>query len=127
MPYVSGVLVDGYPAALLGVALRDLARRGYFDRVPADARAELLATIADLEKAGRAWSQRAAGSSETARPEVVSPSVLSVDQAAALLGVSARRARQLAPSLGGRKTAGRWVFDRDAVAAERQRREGSTA
>lgn len=38
------------------------------------------------------------------------------DQAAELLGVSARTARRLAPKLGGRLIGGRWLLDRQAVA-----------
>lgn len=115
-------VVSGYPALLAGVALRDLARRGYFDRVPPSVRAELLQVIGDLEKAGRAWQRQAAGTTETTASEIPASSAVSAGEAAALLGVTARRARQLAPVLGGSKRRGAWTLDRSAVLAERQRR-----
>lgn len=38
-------------------------------------------------------------------------------EAALMLGVGVRQLRRLAPSLGGRKVGGSWVFERAAVAA----------
>lgn len=46
--------------------------------------------------------------------EVVTPTV-TVEQAACELGVSKRQARRLAPDLGGRIVAGRWLIDRQAL------------
>lgn len=128
MAYVQDAAVlSGQIAQLAGVALRDLARKGYFDRVAPHARAELLAAIGDLERAGRARKRPDLpnGSSETPIAEIGRSSPLSADQVAALLGLTARRVRQLAAELGGRLERGRWVFERDAVAAEAaRRREG---
>jgi hypothetical protein len=119
-----GAVLGGYVAILAGVGLRDLARRGYFDTVPPQARADLLAAIDDLERAGRAWQNRALhdGNPETARPETGPSSPLSAEQAAALLDLTPRRVRQLADQLGGRRIRGRWEFDRDNVTAEAARR-----
>lgn len=123
----SAALLTGYPAVLAGVGLRDLARRGYFDGVAPTARAELLAAIADIERAGRRWqvSREAAGNMETPQPEISPDSAISAERAAILLGVTSRRVRQLAPILGGSKTRGRWMFDRSAVLAEHQRRKAA--
>lgn len=48
---------------------------------------------------------------------------LTVEQAAAMLGRSKRQTQRLAPRLGGRIVAGRWLLDEQAV---RQHLEGST-
>jgi len=45
---------------------------------------------------------------------------VSVTEAAQLLGCSVRRARQLAPSVDGRKRAGCWWIPRDALPTEEQ-------
>jgi hypothetical protein len=120
-----GALITGYPAVLAAIGLRDLARRGYFDRVEPGARTELLTLITDIERAGQAWRasvETHAGNPETARPEIVAESVMTAEQASTLLGLTARRVRQLAPVIGGHKHHGRWTFDRSAVLAEKQRR-----
>lgn len=41
---------------------------------------------------------------------------MTTDEAARLLGCTARQARRLAPVLGGRLVGGRWLLDRQAVA-----------
>jgi hypothetical protein len=116
-------LVSGYPAALLGVVARDYARRGGFDQVPANERAELLQVISALEQAAAAWRASASGNPEPPAAEVVPASLrVGTGEAAELLGICERQARSLAPGLGGRRIGGRWVLDRDAVLAERQRR-----
>lgn len=121
-----GVIVGGYSALLASTGLRDLARKGYFDRVRADRRAELLACIDELERAGRAWQQNAAAeaerNNETRPRETITHSPLSARQAADLLRLTPRRVQQLAESIGGAKHKGRWMFDRAAVLAEAQRR-----
>jgi excisionase family DNA binding protein len=48
-------VVAGWPAVVVAVALRDLQRRGYFDRLPADQRAAVARTVDDIEAAGTAW------------------------------------------------------------------------
>lgn len=121
-----GAVVSGYSALLVGVALRKLARDGSFDRVEPGARAELLALISEVERAGQAWRTGALprdGSVEAPVPEI-GPSSISAEHAATLLRVSPRRVRQLAPVLGGVKAGGQWAFQRDAVLAEAKRRRG---
>lgn len=120
-----GAIITGYPAVLVAVGLRDLARRGFYDRVEPGARADLLALIADIERAGQAWRasiETQPGNPETARPEIVAESVMTAEQASTLLGLTARRVRQLAPVIGGHKHRGRWTFDQAAVLAEKERR-----
>lgn len=122
-------VVGGYPALLAAVVLRRYARRGGFDRLHPDDRAELLATIAAIERAGNAWWERARGSTEAPRAEIgpFSGEQMIAEEAAVVLGVTTRRVRQLAPVLGGSKAAGgRWVFESAAVLAEVARREAST-
>lgn len=127
MAYIEGgAVLGGYVAVLAGVALRDAARRGYFDAVPPRARAELLDVIADIERAGRAWKVRVqTGNPETVPAEIGPSSALNSEQAAQLLELTPRRVRQLAETLGGRRARGRWVFDRDAVTTEAARRKGA--
>jgi hypothetical protein len=118
-------VISGYSARLVGVALRDLARKGYFDAVAPSARTELLDLIAEIEKAGRAWQislNEQAGNAETPQPEIAAQSVMTAEQASTFLGLTARRVRQLAPVIGGHKHRGRWTFDRAAVLAEKERR-----
>lgn len=125
--FIEGALVRGYVAVLAGVGLRDLARKGFYDRTEPGARAELLAVIAEIERAGSAWQagiEAANGNSETSPAEIAPRSAVSAEQAASLLGVSPRRVRQLAPLIGGVKNGGRWRFERGAVLAERERRRG---
>ena len=43
--------------------------------------------------------------------------VMTSSAAAAVLGVTDRQVRRMAPSIGGRRVAGRWVFDPADVAA----------
>ncbi len=121
----AAAVVSGFPAVLVGVGLRDLARKGFYDGVEPTARAELLALISAIERAGRTWQARAdaaAGNPETSRPEIGADSAMTAEQAAGVLNLSARRVRQLAPVLGGSRAGGRWVFDRTAVLAEWERR-----
>lgn len=129
-PYIDAgaVVVSGYPAALLAVVARDYARRGGFDRVPPYERGELLAVIGALERAAAAWHTAAHGRPEPPVAEVVPASrQMGTGEAALVLGVSERRARYLAPSLGGTRIGGRWILDRDAVHAMRQRRREQAA
>lgn len=126
--YVEGAaVVHGYAAVLAGVGLRDLARRGFFDRVEPAARGELLAVISEIERAGGAWQagvELSNGNSETPPAEIPARSAVSAEQAAVLLSVSPRRVRQMAPLIGGVKNGGRWVFERAEVLAEWERRKG---
>ncbi|WP_278264052.1 helix-turn-helix domain-containing protein [Nocardia sp. AG03] len=54
-------------------------------------------------------------------------SLLTAEQASAELGVSPRQARNLGRRIGGRKHAGRWLFDPAAVAEHRDGRTTNDA
>lgn len=136
-------LICGGAARVIGLVLRDAARRGVFDAVLPHVRAEVLAAISDLEAAGAAWlgGQRNASATHSAeqrvcvsnaRTQTVTGPVgessaaaqtvtMTIKEAAMLLGVSQARVRQLAPTLGC-KSGGRWVLDRAAVLDELARR-----
>ncbi|MGV0740330.1 hypothetical protein ABQF35_28625 [Mycobacterium syngnathidarum] len=62
----------------------------------------------------------AAGHSDVRSPAIsksvaVEQPTVPLDEAAARLGISHRQARRLAPQLGGRKAAGRWLVDEAAL------------
>ncbi len=132
VPFVdAAAVVHGYPARVLAVWLRTAWRNGGFDALPPPDRGVVEATIRGIELAGEYWYRRRpsasvadVGNLPTPPAEAVVPSEheLTVTQAAAMLGVTTRRARQLAPLLGGRKAGGVWLLDAAAVAAEAERR-----
>ena len=67
----------------------------------------------------------------TADPEPVAPQhdsheLIDVQEAARMLGCSHRQARRLAPSLGGRLQAGRWLLERTAVTEHLEGRHGNS-
>lgn len=59
-------------------------------------------------------------------PESAAEDLVDVAEAAELLGVTPRQVRNLRDQLEGRKVAGRWVFDREVllIEADRRRQEG---
>jgi hypothetical protein len=57
----------------------------------------------------------AAGQTDSPAEPAGQPDNVTTSEAAALLGCSERKARRLAPQLGGRLTGGRWLLDRVAV------------
>lgn len=126
-----GAVVDGFAAHVLD---RLLAR--YLPAVlaglPAWARAEVEATRDEIRRAARAYESlpvAAVGSAELPPGEVApqwtpGDEGMSTGAAADFLGVSSRRARQLAAAGLGRKVGGVWVLDRSSVLAERDRRAG---
>ncbi|WP_165607719.1 helix-turn-helix domain-containing protein [Mycolicibacter heraklionensis] len=59
-----------------------------------------------------AASVRGSGNEGAAKP---SGYELDSTEAAAVIGVSARRIRQIAAQLGGRRVGGRWLFERAAI------------
>ena len=128
-PYLLDVaLVSGASARVLGPMLRRASTAGTFDSLPVDVRAQVEATVRAIEIAGRGAAMRdrvAAVGMPTEPPVSVvgacSADDLSIDEAARVLGVGERRARQLAPALG-RKVAGVWRIDRYLVEQEAARR-----
>lgn len=91
------------------VAQRARARNGL---PPSKALAQLARTVT------------AAGQPDSTEAPEVQPETVTSDQAAAMLGVSERTARRLAPQLGGRLIGGRWLLDRQAVT---EHKEGTAA
>jgi hypothetical protein len=69
---------------------------------------------AELHAAVSAEGQADVRSTPDPEAGVVQPTV-SIEQAAAELGLSNRQTRRLAPDLGGRIIAGRWFIDRTAL------------
>jgi hypothetical protein len=69
---------------------------------------------AELHAAMSATGQSDVRSAPDHDADVVTPTV-SIEQAAAELGLSKRQTRRLAPDLGGRIIAGRWFIDRTAL------------
>lgn len=127
MPYVPipSAVVAGYAAAVLGRYLARAAAEGAFAGLGDPDR--VLGAVRDLQRAGEAWRRAVDeasdhGSTETAVAATPPPSEhMGIDEAAGVLGVSRRQARNLAPSLGA-KVAGRWLLDRGLVAEEARRR-----
>lgn len=125
------VIMEGYSALVLAVILRGLARRGQFDTLAATPRANLLQTIAALERVGALWrveQERISGdgSSETPPAPEDAPSLqehMTIEEAAMVLKVTPRRMRQLAAGGLGTKHGHTWLVDRSAVLAEVERRE----
>lgn len=128
MTYVrSGVLVQGFMAHVLD---RLLAHR-LPDLLPAmspERRAEVLAARDDLRRAADAYlavpvsvDGHADMDSADIGPQW-SEDLIDTETAATILGVTERQVRRLAAAGLGTRVGGRWMFDRRAVYAERQRR-----
>lgn len=123
-------IVHGYAARALATYLRKAWDRGDFVPLPADGREQVYATIKAIEFAGEAWQRRrvaAVGTSATLVSAIGAPSPddMSIDEAAQVLDVKARRMRQLAAAGLGHKVGAMWVCDRDAVLAEAERRSAA--
>lgn len=123
-------IVSGYVAHVLGGVLRGLARAGTFDRLPPHQRAELLCTLNAIEHAGNVWRARRGAANGPASPalplgDALSGQQLTTEEAAGVLGIRPRSARKLAAQGLGYRLGNRWVFDRDAVLAELERREAA--
>lgn len=74
---------------------------------PSAALAELAGAVAD--------AVAAPGHTDTPQGGPVEADLVNIEHAAAALGCSTRTARRLAPTLGGRKTGGVWLLDRQAI------------
>lgn len=110
------VLLDGRHVDALrycvDVARRARRRTGLPPVAAVDALAALVAPVAD------------AGQADSDPGPLVEPEGMTTTEAAALLGVSDRTARRMAPRLGGRRIGGHWLVDRLAVT---EHLEGMTA
>lgn len=117
------------PLAVLDVlgGLRMVAAAHRANGLPVPERIRLLIQVCELELAPfRARASSAGGSAEVPfapeSPESVAEDLVDVGTAAELLGVTPRQIRNLREQLEGRKVAGRWVFDRDVLLLEADRR-----
>ena len=115
----NGVLVAGRTLDLVAQAVRDAQRwRARNGLPPLDAYAKLLAAVTP-----DAAPVAADGHADSPADPVVEAEAMTTDEAAALLGVSDRTARRLAPQLGARRVGRAWLLDRAAVL---EHAEGST-
>jgi excisionase family DNA binding protein len=120
-----GAPVHGVSAWVLVGILERAKALDSIQRLPPEARAEVLETYDGLRAAGIYWNQRhqdaLADSPEpppTAEAENEdSEPYLSAVEAARILGCSDRRIRQLVTDgvLSGKRVAGRWLIDADSV------------
>lgn len=123
-----GAFVHGRAAVGMAWLLRRAANRGDLAGLPEGVYEETLAAIQAVDLASMAWNRRtAAANGRTAAPAAPnrSPSIhatLTVDEAARMLKLSTRRARDLAAGGLGRKAGGSWLLDPAAVQAEAERR-----
>lgn len=112
----SAAVVTGSAAHVLAVVLRRAVSRGELDGLPDGVRRAAASAIEAVALAGRAWqdSRASADGSNQARVAEAGASSARADmstaEAADVMGVTERRARQLAPSLG-RKVGGVWRLD----------------
>lgn len=102
------------PAGAVLLAGRDLDVLAYAVRLAQDARRRNglppSKALADLARA-----VAAPGHPDTPDEPPGQADLVNIEDAAAALGCSTRTARRLAPGLGGRKTGGVWLLDRQAI------------
>jgi hypothetical protein len=130
-------LIGGRTAWHLGRVLAQPRLRGQLEAMvarlamPPEDRLDVLRACEALLKAGAEWRAiSVSGSATRARPDegrhsecVPSGASISAQEAAAILGLSDRRVRQLAPALGGwEDSGGRWRFSSERIGAEREHR-----
>lgn len=130
MTFIEGAVVAGWPAHVLSrILARHISALVADPRLSAAQRADLESVRADILKAARRWETSISSadiSEETHEPEILTRSeLISTDQASLLLGVTPRRARQIAASGLGVKVRGAWLLDRAAVEQYRQERRTS--
>ncbi|WP_431900227.1 helix-turn-helix domain-containing protein [Nonomuraea sp. bgisy101] len=127
MTYVDGAVVDGFAAYCLDrILARHLPALLAHSNLSPTQRAQLESVKADIRKASRRWEASITSadvSAETTSPEITPSSEwVNTEQAATLLGMTPRRARQLAAGGLGVKVRGTWLLDRAAVIEYRQGR-----
>ncbi|WP_405924743.1 helix-turn-helix domain-containing protein [Streptomyces sp. NBC_00035] len=129
--YVGGALVDGVTAHVLDKVLASPHVSEVLRSLPPWMRDEVEAGRRAIRRAAREYEQlgvaAAEGRAETEIPEVAAPlgHEITTGEAAALLGLSERRVRQLAGDGMGQLRGGRWVLDRSAVLAYAERRRAA--
>lgn len=138
-PFSGVVLRLGGGRALLGPAGTLHAARAFAlavrtarrDGIGLPAEVAQLVEALDAEAAEAMSAMSAAGHADVRGEGELSESpaseLVSVEEAAAMLGVSTRQARRLVPLLGGRKVGRVWTIDRREIAAYALRgREGAS-
>ncbi|MER5384482.1 hypothetical protein ABT040_30185 [Streptomyces sp. NPDC002688] len=128
--YVRGALVQGVSAHILAqvLATSNVDRRVRY--LPPLVRLEWEATRQAIRQAALDYEAppiAVDGSTETEVPEdeALLGHEITTGEAAALLGLTERRARQLAAGGMGQLRGGRWVLDRSAVLAYAERRRAA--
>jgi excisionase family DNA binding protein len=116
-------------APLLERRLEELARQGVHPDLLVEARRTFEAVRVSADE-WQAWRIAADGNAAVPSAAVPSPSghdEISADEAGAVLGVKARRVRQLldAGQLEGRRVGGRWLVSRASVDVLRETRRAS--
>ncbi|MFM9595794.1 helix-turn-helix domain-containing protein [Streptomyces scabiei] len=128
--YVRGALVQGVSAHVLARVLASPNVEQVLRSLPLWMQPELEETRRAIRQAAREFEALPVavdGSEETEVPEVEAPlrHEITTGEAAALLGLTERRARQLAAGGMGQRRGGRWVLDRSAVLAYAERRRSA--
>lgn len=128
--YVRGALVHGVSAHVLARVLASPNVEQVLRSLPPWMQPELEATRRAIRQAAHEYEQlppAGEGSVETEVPDVEAPlgHEITTGEAAALLGLTERRVRQLAAGGMGQRKGGRWVLDRSAVLAYAARRRAA--
>ncbi len=113
------VVLEGRSLVIVAVALDEIASRlktrediaEFADLREIVADACRISATASVEETGRGWLC-----------EIDASRHLDSEEAATMLDVSPRRARQRASEFGGQRVGGRWYFDRQLIEAEAKRR-----
>lgn len=107
----NAVVMAGRSLDLVAQAIREAQRWRARNGLPAlDAYAKLLAAVT-----ANATPVAVDGHADSPAAPVVEAEAMTTHEAAALLGVSDRTARRLAPELGARRVGRAWLLDRAAV------------
>ncbi|MFF7842841.1 helix-turn-helix domain-containing protein [Streptomyces ossamyceticus] len=128
--YVRGALVQGVSAHVLARVLASPNVEQVLRSLPLWMQPELEETRRAIRRAAREFEALPVavdGSGETEVPEAEAPlgHEITTGEAAALLGLTDRRVRQLAKGGMGQLRGGRWVLDRSAVLAYAERRRSA--
>lgn len=127
--YLQGAAyVEGVSAHVLAELLATPAARRYLRARPPALQGAIEEAVTAIRQAARTYEAMLApasvsGSAETPLAEIVQPfeREIGTREAAALLGVTERRVRQLAAGGMGRRVGGRWLLDRTEVEEHRRR------
>lgn len=128
-----GVVLAGWAAFAIARLLAASGCRQQIEDMPPRMRVPIEEAIADLQRAGQAWQKRhkerddgPAAPAEAALPlssETDMNAVVTTEEAGALLDVGTRYVRKLVESgvLPAHRERGRWLIDRAAVLAHKER------